>query len=103
MKEYKSPEIIFEKLEIFEKIADTCWGWGAAIFTAYDPSDPPGSPQKTVYVDFGANGCAGGNPPVMMQALAAAGFTQAELEFLVSPSNLSSLANTHSSLFVPAS
>lgn len=99
MKKYESPKIVFEGLELFEKIADKCWGWGKAVFKGTDPSD---GIYKVVEVDFTGNGCDGGYPSVLKSALNNAGLTDDELLTMIKGGSLSSLANTQATnIFFP--
>ena len=52
MKEYTQPKIVFEELILFEKIADTCWGYQQATFD--DPLTPGINIQTLI---FSGNGC----------------------------------------------
>lgn len=64
MSKYISPQLDFSKVEIFEKIADKCWGMGGAAFSGYDKSGNPVS----FHVSWSYNGCNGGLPPELLAA-----------------------------------
>lgn len=67
MKKYESPIIQFNTLELFERIADTCWGYGHAWWTGNDKFG-----QVVTVEASWTSGCKGGLPQEFTDALTAA-------------------------------
>ncbi|HHZ06624.1 MAG TPA: hypothetical protein GX401_07565 [Clostridiales bacterium] len=89
MNKYISPKLVFQKVELFEKIADKCWGYGKAVYNGFDIYGKP----VTVYAQWDGNGCCGGLPYGLVVAL---------FEANVNISGLGhSLANTKAPEFTP--
>ncbi|MEA4833394.1 MAG: hypothetical protein VB118_12365 [Oscillospiraceae bacterium] len=67
MKKYLPPTIKFEELELFERIAEVCWGYNRATWVGTNRDG------ETVTVSATwTNGCKGGIPAEFIAALEAA-------------------------------
>ncbi len=95
MKEYIQPKIEFEELILFEKIAETCWGYQQATF---DDPLTPGIDIKTLPFT-GGNGCGNDQANAVIEWLRVILGSTFDLYMTKYSNNSSNLANTKAAGF----
>lgn len=82
---YESPKLEFEEMKIFEKVADTCWGYNYAWYTAPD--------GKKYYLNLATTGCSGIHSAQQLNAyIVSLGY--------VNPNYTANVCNTQNTEFV---
>lgn len=57
---YESPKFEFQEMRLFEKVADTCWGYAYAWYDAdKDGTIDGGEKVDLASIGLGSNGCQG--------------------------------------------